>query len=325
MTNIYKLFNQFKHYDWGSPYLIPEYLGFESQKNCPYAEMWMGTHHNAPSKIELNGESVNLSEISGELSFLFKLLAVEKPLSIQVHPNKKQAEEGFNREEKKAVSLLDPTRTYMDKNQKSEIICAITPSTLMAGFKSPEDIYNSLGELSDDQLLLIKKFEELYPNDHAKFSPLYLNIIKLQPGQAIYLPPNIPHSYFSGFGLELMDNSDNVIRGGLTSKYIDTFELKKIINNKPFLPEIITPSSDSIFNYPMPQEEYSLLLVRGDGRKILFPVKENTICFVIEGELKTGKMTYKKGQSFFIPKNTDKAEFEGKFTLYIASGGKLCF
>jgi mannose-6-phosphate isomerase len=115
-----------------------------------------------------------------------------------------------------------------------------------------------------------------------------------------------------------MNNSDNVIRGGLTSKHVDAAELKKIIKNEPFLPEIITPSSDLIFNYLMPQKDYSLFLIRGNDEKIIFPVKGAAVCIVTEGELQINGNTFKKGESFFISKDSEQAVFEGKFTLYIA-------
>jgi len=89
MKKIYKLNNQIKHYDWGSTKLIPDFLGLSDEQGKPCAELWMGTHPSAPSHVAESGES--LKDVSGELPFLLKLIAVEKPLSIQVHPNKEQA------------------------------------------------------------------------------------------------------------------------------------------------------------------------------------------------------------------------------------------
>jgi len=146
-NKLYRLQNQIKHYEWGSPDLIPQFLNIENDKGVPCAEMWMGTHSLSVSQTEVDGRLVKLSDISGELPFLFKLLAVEKPLSIQAHPNKAQAEEGFGREESRGLSIKNPTRNYKDKNHKPEIMCALSPFTIMAGFREPEVISVSLEEL----------------------------------------------------------------------------------------------------------------------------------------------------------------------------------
>lgn len=319
MTKIYKLNNKIKHYDWGSAQILPGFLGIENSKGLPYAEMWMGTHSGAPSLVELDNKNADLAEISGELSFLFKLLAVEKPLSIQVHPGKIQAQEGFEKENKAGIALDAPERNYKDPNHKSEIICALTPFTLMAGFKKPEDIYASFGTISDEQKKLIKHFETLYPGDGAVYTPLYFNLITLQPGQAIYIPAGTLHSYISGFGLELMNSSDNVLRGGLTSKYKDIDELTKIINKDPFLPEIITPSFQSVFNYPVCGEDFSLNMVCSSGEEVVLNINDPVICIVTEGEAQIDGSLFKKGESFFI-KDADNIRLKGNFSLFAASG-----
>jgi len=317
MKKAYKLYNKIKHYEWGSMNLLPEFLGIENTGRVPSAEMWMGTHSGAPSQIEIesglggafNNKSsiVNLSEISGELPFLFKLLAVEKPLSIQAHPNKQQALEGFERENSEGLDSKAPTRNYKDPNQKHEIICALSPFTLMAGFREPDVIleyfreiitlvpqlkelffhlisalekkslcdffiklfsfsrlereyifsflsnresgitgcktsdeeFQSTGVISQEQWKLMKSFSRYYPGDPAILSPLYLNLLTLNPSDAVYIPAGVMHAYLSGFGIELMNSSDNVLRGGLTPKYTDIGELKNIVLFEPFKPEIL--------------------------------------------------------------------------------------
>ncbi|MCL2809017.1 MAG: mannose-6-phosphate isomerase, class I [Treponema sp.] len=374
MNKVYKLKNQIMHYDWGSKTLLPQFLNVKNNDDKPYAELWMGTHKGAPSQVftDNNDKIINLTEIAGELPFLFKMLAVEKPLSIQTHPNKTQAEEGFKKEEKAGLSLDDPKRNYKDSNHKPEIICAITPITLMGGFREPNDIiksfenfvsldnifsdlineiktnqysnffralfnlskaqiesicsfFNNLNEddtnnsISKEQRDLLKKFASLYPNDPAILSPLYLNIITLQPGQAIYVPAGIPHAYLSGFGAELMTSSDNVLRGGLTPKHIDIEELMNILVFEPFYPRIINPPvSDECFSYNTPCNEFLLTSVKKNG-VIKLPVRGPVICIVTEGELITCGMSFKKGDSFFIPKDSEPAILSGDFSLFAAS------
>jgi len=319
MIKIHKLQNQIKHYDWGSAKQIPDLLGIkDNDPEKPYAEMWMGTHPSAPSLAADSG--VSLKEISGELPFLLKLIAVEKPLSIQVHPNKEQAQEGFKRENDAGISIDSPLRNYKDRNEKNELICAITPFTIIAGFMEPNKIYASLGGDSlREQWDLVRKLESLFPHDVGVFSPLYLNIINLQPGQGLFLPAGTPHSYISGFGVELMTNSDNVIRGGLTSKHVDSDELKKISKPVPFIPQIITPCDEPLTCYPLTGENFSLYHIRG-GKAVSFPNSGHSVCIVTEGELKTENQTFKKGESFYIPHCGKDAPLllEGNFSLFAA-------
>jgi mannose-6-phosphate isomerase len=380
MTKIYKLDNQIKNYEWGSADLIPQFLGMKDYKQMPYAEMWMGTHSGAPSQIEsgineLNsGEKKYLKELSGELPFLFKLIAVEKQLSIQAHPNKEQAAEGFRQEEEAGLALNAPRRNYKDINHKPEILCALSPFTLMAGFRRNEQIKSSLesfvlifpqlkeiiaplikavntgsiavffrilfnltdlereyinnlvlekeatnnmGIISCEQWKLIKEFASQYPGDPAILSPLYLNLITLNIGQAVYVPPGILHSYSKGFGVELMVASDNVLRSGLTPKYIDIPQLMGIVDYRPFVPEIITPDSSSWFCYKTPCREFILALMRGSGENI-FPSKGPAICIVTEGELIVDSVRMKKGESFFIPAGEESVVIKGNYSLFAA-------
>ena len=372
MNKIFKLHNQIKNYEWGSPQILPEFLNLENKDNIPFAEMWMGTHKGAPSQIQTDDKLINLSEINGQLPFLLKMIAIEKPLSIQAHPNREQALEGFNKEEAIGIAVDAPQRNYKDSNHKPEVICAIKPITLMAGFRQPQSIAESLeslllmqpalkeiimplictlksdslsyffrilfnlsnedkeylcsfikncpagGVITNEQWKLMKKFAGLYPKDPAIMSPLYLNILTLQAGQAIFVPAGILHAYTSGFGVELMSSSDNVLRGGLTPKYVDIEELMKVLQFTPFIPQIISPSAgEKWFCYHTSCDEFLLGFMRcNNNDKNIFPGNCPAICIVTEGELKAGDMVFKKGDSFFI---SEKLLFEGNFTLFAAS------
>jgi len=377
-NKLLRLKNQIKHYEWGSREILPQFLNIENNKGEPCAEMWMGTHNLSPSQTEVDGDLINLTELSGELPFLFKLLAVEKPLSIQAHPNKAQAEEGFKREESRGLSIKNPTRNYRDTNHKPEILCALSPFTLMAGFREADRICVSLeeflliapplkeiispllraldsdslssfyrilcslsriereylstfirekdgvqgGVISQAQWNLMKDFASQYPGDPAILSPLFLNLLTLQPGQAVFIPSGVLHAYLSGFGVELMASSDNVLRGGLTPKHIDTGELMNILHFIPFIPQIITPpSSADWFCYNTPCGDFLLSMMRGEGREKAFVGKGPAICIIIEGKLSAGNEIFKKGESFYLPQTDINYMFNGNFSLYAASSG----
>lgn len=160
---MWKLANSVQNYDWGSLEKIPHFLRVPAT-GTPVAEVWMGTHPLAPSTVEIDGGHLSLSDLIardpqkhlgpviadqfGDLPFLVKFLASRKALSLQVHPTKDRAEQGFERESQLNIPLDDPARTYKDKNAKPEAFYALDPSTVMAGFRSTDEIRALLSRLS---------------------------------------------------------------------------------------------------------------------------------------------------------------------------------
>jgi mannose-6-phosphate isomerase len=179
---------------------------------------------------------------------------------------------------------------------------------------------------------LMRQFASLYPNDPAIIAPLYLNVFHLEPGEAIFLKAGLLHAYIQGFAVELMANSDNVLRGGLTSKHIDIPELMKMLDWNPAKPQIMKPDPDfPCFSYPAPCGEFSLTVIRGtkhSGPAVLDRTVAS-ICIVTEGEVSVGGTTLKQGESAFIPPiattsggavdgGEEPLALQGDFTLYAA-------
>src|SRR5690349_16478500 len=109
---MHRLRNGSKHYDWGSPHAIPLFLG-QSSDQGPVAEVWIGTHPLSPSiAIDSAGTEAALTDVVGDLPYMVKLLAAERPLSLQVHPSRAQAEVGYAAEEAAGVPLDAPHRVY---------------------------------------------------------------------------------------------------------------------------------------------------------------------------------------------------------------------
>jgi len=152
MTGICVLKNTIQKYAWGSYTAIPELLGHDSPADTPQAELWMGAHPKASSMAKCNGAwrslleliEENPQDILGEkvaekfknrLPYLFKVLAAEKPLSIQAHPSRDQAREGFERENRLGIPLDAFNRNYKDDNHKPECICALSAFWALNGFR----------------------------------------------------------------------------------------------------------------------------------------------------------------------------------------------
>ena len=147
-NNIYKLKCACQNYDWGqysNCSLVAIALKKNEQEvdeNKKYAEYWMGTHPNGPSKIIKENKEILLSdEINGQLSYLFKILSINKPLSIQLHPDKAFAE----------ILHKKYPKIYKDDNHKPELFIALSDFELLFG----------LVELNK-AIEIVKKYKECF-------------------------------------------------------------------------------------------------------------------------------------------------------------------
>lgn len=149
-----------KHYDWGSVDVLPDMLGCE-RDGAPWAELWMGTHPLGTSTVAgQDGSPVPLSEVAGELlPYLLKILAIAKPLSLQVHPDATMAARGFLRETEREVPLEAPTRVFKDPHHKPEMVYALTPFEGLIAFRPTAEVWHVLDGL--DSPLALRLNEEL--------------------------------------------------------------------------------------------------------------------------------------------------------------------
>ncbi|WP_239404878.1 mannose-6-phosphate isomerase, class I [Frankia sp. Cj3] len=134
---ILRLFGRVRTYDWGSPSAIYDLLG-ETPTGEPAAELWLGTHPGAPSEVETANGRRPAADVAGPLPFLLKVLAAEKALSLQVHPDTTRAQTGFDDEERSGVPRDAAQRRYRDRNHKPELIVALTPFRALAGVRDPQ-------------------------------------------------------------------------------------------------------------------------------------------------------------------------------------------
>jgi mannose-6-phosphate isomerase len=143
---LFKITNVARDYAWGSKTLIAEYFQI-APTGRPMAEIWFGTHAGSPAKTE-SGSTLRES-IGHDLSFLLKILAAETPLSIQAHPNSKQAFEGFARENAAGIDLHSPIRNYKDEHHKPEMLVALSEFQALCGFKSVAAIDAMLADFAE--------------------------------------------------------------------------------------------------------------------------------------------------------------------------------
>jgi phosphomannomutase len=396
-----------QHYDWGNLEYIPALLRIDNTENKPYAELWIGAHPGQPAKAAVTDIELNLNDlISGaaeeilgkevceafgrQLPFLLKVLSAGKPLSIQAHPNKVQAEEGFDRENKQGFGLKASNRNYKDDNHKPELIAALTDFYALNGFRPLDEIGQVLVETPefrqimpefqltrDDVIALYTKlmtmpqeeidtilrslidrlraenerapftreqreywvlradeeFSKEGHKDRGLFSIYLLNLIHLQPGEAMYLQAGELHAYLEGTGMEDMANSDNVLRGGLTPKHVDVPELLKNLSFNSGRPEILTPQPSSATEkaYQTPVREFELSEIDVTAEQSHTSGSRYTVDLLL---LMEGKVTIQtqsgaigleqgKGQVAMIPAMVGKYAITGTGRLYRSTVPKV--
>ncbi|MFJ4887904.1 mannose-6-phosphate isomerase, class I [Streptomyces sp. NPDC088731] len=388
-----QLSNTVRPYAWGSTTAIPELLGI-APTGEPQAEMWMGAHPGAPSRltrISGTGEAgteqplteiiaadperelgrATVEKFGPRLPFLLKLLAAGAPLSLQVHPDLAQAKRGYEDEERRSVPIDAPHRTYKDANHKPELICALTPFAGLCGFRRPTEAAEVIAALGVDALkpyvdllgahpeeaalrevltailgadpaemtetvnLAAAAAERLggahapyariahhFPSDPGVIAAMLLNYVELQPGEALFLGAGVPHAYLDGLGVEIMANSDNVLRCGLTPKHIDVPELLRIVRFEATEPGVLrpeaSPSGEELYETPVDEFRLSRFDLSPGAAPVDLTRDTPQILLCTGGAPKAGGLDLAPGDSVFVPSG-EKTEVSGTGTLFRAT------
>ena len=376
-----------RHYPWGSRTVIPELLGQPSPAQQPHAELWMGAHPDQPSLLAdgrpldkaiaeeperlLSGSVVD--RFGPRLPFLMKVLAADRPLSLQAHPTMEQAAAGYTAEEAAGIPKDDPTRTFKDPWHKPEILLALTPFEALCGFRPVEESLHCLAKLQVPELkptiaalargglraaipqlialsgrrrtslveAVARKADsfvaahdpefintyrwaatlaDAHPGDPGVVISLMCNHLKLAPGEAVFLPAGNLHAYLSGAGVELMASSDNVLRGGLTSKHVDLAALIEVLDftdgRIPVIHPVLGPGG---LRYPVPVEDFDLTRVQLDDRTGVLTTAGPQVLLCTDGRavLASGEdeLVLERGKSAFVPAG-EPVSVRGPAVLY---------
>jgi mannose-6-phosphate isomerase len=159
--------------------------------------------------------------------------------------------------------------------------------------------------------------------------PAILNLVLLQPGHAMFVPAGVLHAYLDGTGIELMANSDNVLRCGLTAKHVDVPELLKLLTFADGDIEIMKPVTNTPGEqiYTQKTKESSLsVLTPAPNMSYIAPAEhgiEIMICTKGQASLKSlnseDAIEIRKGTSVLVPAATEEYEIKGNATIYRAS------
>ncbi|MET9678018.1 mannose-6-phosphate isomerase, class I [Streptomyces sp. NPDC006482] len=161
-----------------------------------------------------------------------------------------------------------------------------------------------------------------YPSDPGVIAAMLLNHVVLQPGEALYLGAGVPHAYLDGMGVEIMANSDNVLRCGLTPKHVDVPELLRVVRFEPndagvLRPEA-SPSGEEVYDTPIDEFRLSRF-VRAEGAAptdVTTPAPQ--ILLAVAGRPKAGEITLAPGESVFVPAG-ESTELSGAGTVFRAT------
>ncbi len=396
--------NTVQPYAWGSHTAIADLLGEPSPSPGPQAELWMGAHPNAPSVLTRDGRAATLrtaidaapahelgeqvtERFGGRLPFLLKVLAAQKALSVQLHPTRAQAEDGFARENAAGVPLGSRERVYVDDWPKPEILCALEPFEVLAGLRpaaqaaevldglgvpelkvlasglreepEPATVGRALATLLEwpqaERAALVAGVVEAatveagrggawvsaydavvrmsadHPGDLGLVASLLLNHRVLEPGQALFMAAGGVHAYIRGVGIELLANSDNVIRAGLTPKHIDVPELLRVLDPAIEVPVLtarqLAPGVE-VFDTDVPEFRLSRLTL-ADGAVLLVPGDGGPrVLLCVEGEASVGcgtepaaRLLLTRGQSCFLGARDMHVTLTGAGTYFLAETG----
>jgi len=358
-------------YSWGkigaSSRIAPFLAAYDAAQ--PLAEYWLGTHPKGPSDLVLpSGDTVQLGAHLGadrSISFMLKVLSINPDfgLSIQSHPDSRWA---------KILHQRDPAN-YPDDSHKPEIGVALTPVTLLFGFRSlkkladvvsrvpalhelwgrglmnrlfqasegahqPEllkelfarvlsaseravaAVVNAVCEARDghesyaEERAIIRRLRRCYGDgDPGLLAIFMMNVVRLEPGEAVFIGPNCPHAYLDGDLVECMVSSDNVIRAGLTSKFKDTATLLETISYSEVdvLGKVTTKGAlGDLALFDLPINDFALATAeRGSSLVSTGALTRDAIMLCVGGEVEvTGanrSVRLRDGGAVFLPASSE--------------------
>lgn len=172
-----------------------------------------------------------------------------------------------------------------------------------------------------------------YPGDIGAVASLLLNHLSLEPLDAVFLEAGRLHAYLSGTGVEIMANSDNVLRGGLTPKHIDVPELLHVLafDSPPVRPSPVRELSPCELRYETPAPEFQLSrLELGPGQRFQADVLGPEILLCVDGQATvvpspraaSAPRPLRRGQACFLPASSGGYELQGNGRVFRATVGR---
>ncbi|MEW2159509.1 mannose-6-phosphate isomerase, class I [Streptomyces sp. NPDC007189] len=161
-----------------------------------------------------------------------------------------------------------------------------------------------------------------YPGDPGVIAAMLLNHVRLQPGEALFLGAGVPHAYLNGLGVEIMANSDNVLRCGLTPKHVDVPELLRIVRFRATDPGVLrpeaSPAGEEVYDTPIDEFRLSRYVLPEGGASRDLTLGTPQILLCTAGAVRAGEHELGPGQSVFVPAD-ETVKVSGAGTLFRAT------
>jgi len=214
------------------------------------------------------------------------------------------------------LKLFYASLMTLDRDRQKRIVAEALEQA--RGFESEDPVFKWMLKLAED-----------YPNDIGVLSPVLLNLVCLEPGQAIFLDAGELHAYLEGLGIELMANSDNVLRGGLTPKHVDVPELLRVLKFEDRDVTLLKPGKSIAheFVYPSPAAEFVLSVItlnrgatyqspKSRSVEILICTRGKATILDLSDETET---QLSQGVSAIVPASVERYRIKGQGICYKAA------
>jgi len=381
-TMVFRLYSQPKPYEWGVPGGISYLLGLPPAFGRE-AEIWWGDHPDSNCLVETESGKLDFSTFLERESLVFprlvKILAVQQSLSIQVHPDSKQAIDGYYLEDSRGISIQTPERIFKDKHGKPELLIALSEEFYaLSGFLGPQRLKERMEEwlsagapaqlkltlqeyafsaegfvrallqredglaalanelriwlkskekselagLVNDGLRSVKKIFDDNPHDDSALFAVVMNHVTLKQGEALFVRPSTVHAYLSGFGLEIMFPSDNVVRAGLTSKKVSVREFIDIADLDASTPELVG-SQDWPWGLTYRPPELGVVVRKLTVPGVELEIDSPSVCIVERGSIETEdrgrREQFPQGSTLFATSGTKVSSRSGMVQIWVIS------
>ncbi|MGW1895292.1 mannose-6-phosphate isomerase, class I [Streptomyces sp. NPDC002004] len=174
-----------------------------------------------------------------------------------------------------------------------------------------------------------------FPGDPGVIAAMLLNHVQLQPGEALFLGAGVPHAYLSGLGVEIMANSDNVLRCGLTPKHVDVPELLRVVRFEAGDPGVLrpeaTPDGEEVYETPIDEFRLSRYVLPEGGGAHDLTAGTPQVLLCTSGSVRiaaegagtgaggtTAEEALAPGQAVFVPAD-ERVEASGVGTVFRAT------
>lgn len=325
---IIKVKGVFKNYDWGGKTFLPSLMHVSNEEKKPFAEYWLGSNlHEGSGKLPYLFKVQDVEKMLSIQVHPSKAVAKAKFEEENKKGIPLDAPHRNYKDDNHKPELLSPLSDFYllhgfkpaDKLQKilnevpelnflqQEFANASYKKLYTRVMRMPQDEVNNrlqplldriipayqAGKLSKDQEDFWAARAALTFNpganiDRGIFSIYLFNIVKMVPGEALFQDAGLPHAYLEGYTMEIMANSDNVLRGGLTPKHIDVDELLQHVVYEPTVPNVIkghkTATQEEIFVTPAEDFQLSRIVLKA-GEGISLPAITTDIYFIYQGRV----------------------------------------